>query len=49
MEGNLEDLNLVKRVLDIAYENKLSHLGSYFSSLNIIDQIFSSMKDSDIL
>ena len=32
--------NLEKRVLEIAYKYKLSHLGSYFSSLGIIEQIF---------
>ena len=30
------DMKLKKRVLDIAYKNKLSHLGSYFSSLDIV-------------
>lgn len=37
-----------KRILDIAYKYKLSHLGSYFSSLNIIDEIYSKMKMGDI-
>jgi len=44
----VEDLNLKKRVLDIAYKNKLSHLGSYFSSLDIIDNIFKEKHDDDI-
>ena len=39
----MEIKKLKKRVLDIAYLNKLSHLGSYFSSLGIIDDIFESM------
>lgn len=38
--------DLKRRVLDIAYENKLSHLGSYFSCLEIVDDIF-NMKDED--
>ena len=44
----MEDLTLKKRVLDISYNNRLSHLGSYFSALDIIDKIHSDMKDSDI-
>jgi len=39
---------LRERVLDIAYNNKLSHLGSYFSNLDIIDEIYSQMDDDDI-
>ena len=42
------DLNLKKRLLEVAYKKKLSHLGSYFSSLHIIDQIYSSMGSDDI-
>ena len=44
----MEDLTLKKRVLDISYNNRLSHLGSYFSALDIIDKIHSDMNDSDI-
>jgi transketolase N-terminal domain/subunit len=33
-------MNLKKRILEIAYKNKLSHLGSYFSSLEIIEEIY---------
>ena len=39
---------LVERILDIAYENRLSHLGSYFSSVGIIDDIFAAKEDGDI-
>lgn len=39
---------LHKRILQIAYKNKLSHLGSYFSSVDIIDDIYSKMNDDDI-
>jgi len=39
---------LKNRILDIAYKNKLSHLGSYFSSVGIIDRIFKDKKPEDI-
>ena len=39
---------LLKRILEIAYKNKLSHLGSYISSVEIIDEIYSTMVDHDI-
>ena len=42
------DVKLKRRVLDIAYENKLSHLGSYFSCLGIIDEIFRIKEQEDI-
>jgi len=41
-------VSLKRRILDIAYENKLSHLGSYFSSVGIIDKIFREKKREDI-
>jgi transketolase len=41
-------VTLQRRILDIAYKHKLSHLGSYFSSVNIIDKIFSQKKKDDI-
>jgi len=45
----MEELKLQRRVLDIAYKHKLSHLGSYFSSLGIIDNIYGEMdRDKDI-
>lgn len=37
---------LKKRILEIAYKHKLSHLGSYLSALDIIDEIYNT-KDSD--
>tara|TARA_R110000824_G_scaffold10089_2_gene44828 strand:- start:7028 stop:7666 length:639 start_codon:yes stop_codon:yes gene_type:complete len=40
--------DLKRRVLDIAYENKLSHLGSYFSCLDIVDDIFDIKGSEDI-
>lgn len=39
---------LKRRILDIAYENKLSHLGSYFSCLDIVDSIFNTKHIDDI-
>tara|TARA_Y100000310_G_C20560408_1_gene752764 strand:- start:180 stop:806 length:627 start_codon:yes stop_codon:yes gene_type:complete len=45
----MEDLVLKNRVLDIAYKHRLSHLGSYFSSLDLIDKIHEQMDlESDI-
>lgn len=44
----MEDLELKRRVLDIAYKNNLSHLGSYFSCLDIVDNIFANMGEDDI-
>lgn len=46
MVKNMDQLK--SRVLDIAYKHKLSHLGSYFSSLSLIDKIYSIMKKDDI-
>jgi transketolase N-terminal domain/subunit len=40
--------NLKKRIIEIAYKNKLSHLGSYLSSIEIIDEIYSTMQNDDI-
>jgi len=45
---NYKNKNLIKRILDISYKNKLSHLGSYFSCLDIIDNIFDKKKEDDI-
>ena len=41
-------MNLKKRIATIAYKNKLGHLGSYFSSVDIIDEIYSKMDKDDI-
>jgi transketolase len=41
-------INLKKRILDIAYKNKLSHLGSYISSVDIIDEIYNKKETDDI-
>ena len=48
METKVESLKLKRRILDISFKNRLSHLGSYFSSVDIIDSIYSKMKDEDI-
>ena len=42
------DKDLYKRLLDICYDRQLHHLGSYFSALQIIDEIYSQKKDDDI-
>ena len=39
---------LKKRIAEIAYKNKLGHLGSYFSSVGIINEIYSKMGKDDI-
>jgi len=41
-------VNLKKRIAEIAYKNKLGHLGSYLSSVDIIDEIYSKMDKNDI-
>jgi len=41
-------MNLKKRILEIAYKNKLSHLGSYLSSLEIIEEIYKKKNPEDI-
>jgi transketolase len=41
-------IDLKKRILEIAYKNKLSHLGSYLSSLDIIEEIYKKKKPEDI-
>jgi len=42
------DKKLIKRLLDISYENQLHHLGSYFSCVETIDDIYSKMSTDDI-
>lgn len=42
------DSTLNKRILEIAYKNRLSHLGSYFSSVDIIDTIYTEKAKDDI-
>lgn len=44
----VEDVELKNKLLDLCFKNKLHHLGSYFSSLNIIDEIYSKMNKDDI-
>jgi transketolase len=41
-------MDLKKRILEIAYKNKLSHLGSYISSLEIIEEIYKKKNPEDI-
>lgn len=45
---NYKNKNLIKRILDISYKNKLSHLGSYFSCLDVIDNVFDKKEEDDI-
>jgi transketolase len=44
----MENVDLIKRIAEIAFKNKLSHLGSYFSSVGIIDNIYKEMSENDI-
>jgi len=39
--------NLEKRILDLSYKHKLSHLGSCLTSVNIIDKIYQVKKKED--
>jgi len=39
---------LRKRILDICYKYKLSHLGTYFSSIDILDDIFRKKNSDDV-
>ena len=45
MKDNIN--NLTKRVLEISYKNKLSHLGSCLTALPIIDAIYSMKGEED--
>lgn len=40
--------DLKRRIIEIAYKNKLSHLGSYFSCIDAIDFIFEKKDPEDI-
>lgn len=44
----MERQDLVRRILDIAYNRRLSHLGSYLSSVGIIEDIYAGMEKDDI-
>lgn len=41
-------VNLKKRILEIAYRHKLSHLGSYLSAAGIVDEIYKNKNPEDI-
>lgn len=45
---NLSIKELKNNLLELSYKNKLHHLGSYFSSLEIVDEIYSLMDENDI-
>jgi transketolase len=40
--------NLKERIIEIAHKHSLSHLGSYFSSLEIIEEIFKTKNKDDV-
>lgn len=39
---------LHKKIIDIAYKNKISHIGSAITAVDIIDDIYSKKQDDDI-
>jgi len=41
-------IDLKKRIAEIAFKHRLGHLGSYLSSVDIVDEIFSRMEEDDI-
>lgn len=41
-------VDLKKRIVEIAYKHKLGHLGSYLSSVEIVDEIYSKMNKDNI-
>ena len=41
-------VSMKKRIVEISYKNKLSHLGSYFSCLPVVDEIYSKKDKDDI-
>lgn len=45
---NKNNKDLCKRIIEIAFKHKLSHLSSYFSSLEIIDNIYKNKKTDDV-
>lgn len=44
----MKNKDLKRRILEIAYKNKLSHLGSYISTVDVIDKIFLEKQKNDI-
>jgi len=44
----MNNKDLKKRIVEIAYKHKLGHLGSFFSSVDIIDRIFRVKQPEDI-
>ena len=43
----MKNKNLKRRILDISYKHKLSHLGSCLSALDIIQDIYNTKKDDE--
>jgi transketolase len=42
------NMDLKKIIAEISYKHKLGHLGSYLSSVDIVDEIYSKMDKNDI-
>ena|SRR3990167_6075433 len=44
---NITNKNLKRRIIDISYRKKLSHIGSCLTAVDIIDEIFKTKKPDD--
>lgn len=44
----MSQADLKKRILEIAFKYKLSHIGSYLTAVDIIDEIYSKKEKNDI-
>lgn len=44
---NITNKDLKKRIIEISYKNKLSHLGSCLTAVDIIEEIYQSKKDNE--
>jgi transketolase len=44
----MSQVDLKKRILEIAFKYKLSHIGSYLTAVDIIDEIYSKKEKNDI-
>lgn len=43
----MKNINLKRRIIDISYEHRLSHLGSCLTAIDIIDHIFRQKEDDE--
>ena len=45
---SIKEFDLKQRLLHLCHKNRLHHLGSYFSALDIIDNIYQDMQSDDV-